>query len=302
MVENMALTWSCVSAINGELEAVKDRRSAEAVTELAVKLGLHLARENERLETRNANLEKRNANLEMRNANLEKRVSQLECGMLNSIPAAEDVPFMADDDVELAVPRISSTEVHANLASKAIEAARLDEQRHRTSAIFILLRVGSPALVVAEPQVCAPNKRASHRLSPTQFTTSEVGEILSSVWGAALLALGYYGPNKMSFDGIRDLDDTSFAQALTYSLADAGVEAVLFAALAFYLYSSLDVRAIPTFATYIKAAKLTVPFAGVCGVVPLVSLSFFLEHNGVDPSFQFAWVRRGGENATGVEF
>jgi hypothetical protein len=103
----------------------------------------------------------------------------------------------------------------------------------------------------------------------------------------------------MSFDGIRDLDDAGFAQALTYSLADAGVEAVLFAVLAFYLYSSLGVRAVPTFATYIKAAKLAVPFAAVCAVVPLMSLAFFLEHSGVDVSFRFTWLR-GSANATGL--
>jgi hypothetical protein len=44
---------------------------------------------------------------------------------------------------------------------------------------------------------------------------SELSEILSSLWGAALLALAYYGPNKMAFDGIRDLDDARFAQALS---------------------------------------------------------------------------------------
>jgi hypothetical protein len=146
--------------------------------------------------------------------------------------------------------------------------------------------------------VCALYERASHRLSHAQFTTSEVSEILSSVWGAALLALGYYGPNQQAFDGIRDLDDAGFAQALTYSLVDAGVEALLFAVLAFYLYSSLGVRAIPTFATYIKTAKLRAPFAAVCAIVPLMSLSFFLEHHSVDASFRFAWLR-GGANATG---
>jgi hypothetical protein len=76
------------------------------------------------------------------------------------------------------------------------------------------------------------------------------------------------------------------------------VEALLFAVLAFYLYSSLGVRTIPTFATYVKAAKMAVPFAAVCATVPILSLAFFIEHHGVDPSFQFAWLR-GGANATG---
>jgi hypothetical protein len=130
-----------------------------------------------------------------------------------------------------------------------------------------------------------------------QFTISEASEILSSVWGAALLTIGYYGPNKMAFDGIRDLDDAGFAQVIAYSLADAAVEAVLFAFLAGYRYYSLGVRAVPTFATYVKASKMAVPLAGVCACVPIISLYFFCDHNGVDASFRFAWLR-GGANAT----
>ena len=125
---------------------------------------------------------------------------------------------------------------------------------------------------------------------------SELSEILSSLWGAALIALGYFGPNKLVFDGIRDLDDAGFARAIISSLADAGVEALLFVSLASYLYITLGVRAIPSFATYIKAAKMTVPFTAVCVLTPVVSLYFFMEHHGVDATFRFAWLReRGGE-------
>jgi hypothetical protein len=104
----------------------------------------------------------------------------------------------------------------------------------------------------------------------------------------------------MVFDGIRQLDDAGFAQALTYSLADAGVEALLFAILAGYLYSSLGVRIVPTYAIYVKVAKMAVPFAAVCVFVAVLSLSFFIEPHGVDASFRFAWVRGGPNvNATG---
>jgi hypothetical protein len=125
-----------------------------------------------------------------------------------------------------------------------------------------------------------------------------MSEILSSLWGAGLLALGYFGPNKMALDGIRDLDDTSLVHALTYSLADAGAEALLFAFLAGYLYSIMGVRAVTTFATYVKATKMAVPFASICAFVPVISNNFFVEHNGVDPSLRFAWLRGSGANAT----
>jgi hypothetical protein len=111
--------WCCSSAINAELAAVKDRRSAEAVTELAV----HLAKKNQRLE---------------------KRVSQLEGAMLTSLPAGDNVPLLVEEDVELS-SRMSATDVHADLAGKTIESAKSDEQRHRTSAIFFVLRVCRPA-------------------------------------------------------------------------------------------------------------------------------------------------------------
>jgi hypothetical protein len=48
VIENISLAWSCVAAINAELEAVRDRRSAEAVTELAMQIGVQLSKENER--------------------------------------------------------------------------------------------------------------------------------------------------------------------------------------------------------------------------------------------------------------
>jgi hypothetical protein len=54
------------------------------------------------------------------------------------------------------------------------------------------------------------------------------------------------------------------AHALTYSLTDAGIEALLFAVLAGYLYYSMGVRVVPTFATYVKAAHMSVPMAAVC--------------------------------------
>jgi len=147
--------------------------------------------------------------------------------------------------------------------------AKSNEERHRTNAIFLLLR----------------------------FISAEVSEILSSLWGAALLSIAYYGPNKMAFDGIRDLDDAGFAQALSYSLADAGVEAMLSVILGGFLYSSLGVRAVPTFVMYVKAAKMAVPFACICVFAPVFSLSFFLEHFGVGAGF--AWVRGAdGANST----
>jgi hypothetical protein len=67
-----------------------------------------------------------------------------------------------------------------------------------------------------------------------------------------------------SATAVRDLDDVSFAHALTYSLTDAGIEALLFAVLAGYLYYSMGVRVVPTFATYVKAAHMSVPMAAVC--------------------------------------
>jgi hypothetical protein len=145
---------------------------------------------------------------------------------------------------------------------------------------------------------CAYNcSSLAGRFLLVQFATSELSEILSSMWGAALLFIGYNGPNRMAFDGMRDLDDESFAQAMKYSLVDAGVEGLMFAVLASYLYSSLGVRAVPTFATYVKTAKMVVPFAAICSMVPAMALGFFLEHMGFDASFRFAWLR-GDTNGT----
>jgi hypothetical protein len=95
-----------------------------------------------------------NACLEKRNANHEKRIRQLECGMLKSAPAAEDVQLLAaegdlllaEEYVELVGAQRNSAELHADLAAKAIEPANSDEQRHRTNAIFFLLRVAAPRL------------------------------------------------------------------------------------------------------------------------------------------------------------
>jgi hypothetical protein len=268
IIENVALTWSCSASIRAQLAASKDRRSAEAVTELAV----HLAEKNEKLE---------------------KRVSLLEDAILKSVPASDSMPLLADKDLE---DRMSSADVHADLASKAIESAKLDEQRHRTKAICLLLRVCAGLLGAPMPE---PYERASHCLSLAQLTTSEVSEILSSIWGASLLAFGYYGTNKMAFDGIRALDDAAFLQAMTYSLADAGLVTLVFAAVASYLYLFLGVRAIPTLAMYVKVAKMAAPFAATCVFVPIISLTFFLEHNGVDASLRFEWLKGGGNaNAT----
>jgi hypothetical protein len=111
------------------------------------------------------------------------------------------------------------------------------------------------------------------------------------VWGAILLALAYFGPNKLAFEGIRGLDEASFAQALTYSLVDAAMEMLLFVILSCSMYTFLGVRAIPAFAMYVKAANMVKPFAAVCALVPILSVSFFLEHTGVDATFRFAWLR-----------
>jgi hypothetical protein len=56
-------------------------------------------------------------------------------------------------------------------------------------------------------------------------------------------------------------------------------------------YSSLDLCTLPTFATYVKAAKMAVPLAAACILIPVISLAFFIEHMGVDASFRFAWLR-----------
>jgi hypothetical protein len=125
VIENISLAWSCVAAINAELEAVRDRRSAEAVTELAMQIGVQLSKENERAE---------------------KCMRQLEDAILQSQSATESMQLLAKEEMELAGPRMSSTDLHADLASKAIEAAKAGQQRHSTNAIFFMLRVGCPAL------------------------------------------------------------------------------------------------------------------------------------------------------------
>jgi hypothetical protein len=91
---------------------------------------------------------------------LEKRVDELEGATLKSGPAAQNVPDA--DDVEC-VGRTSSADLRARLA-KAFKAAKSDEQRHRTNAVFLLLRVRCCWKLV-EPRVYAPYDLASYHLS-----------------------------------------------------------------------------------------------------------------------------------------
>jgi seryl-tRNA synthetase len=173
VIENLFLAWSCGAAIKAELQAVKERRNAEAVTELAV----HLAKKEQTLEKRVSELAERLAKKEEK---LEERVRQLEGVILKLHPAADNTPLLTEEDVELApevsfndaseasvefdprdtvkgvpadnqfAPRrvISSeqsfTNVRTTVASAAVGTAKKDEDRHRTTAIFLVLRVCCP--------------------------------------------------------------------------------------------------------------------------------------------------------------
>ena len=61
-----------------------------------------------------------------------------------------------------------------------------------------------------------------------KLVSSELSEMVSSIWASALLVIMYHGPNKRFFTSVRDLDDTGFQQAITFSLLDAAVELALF--------------------------------------------------------------------------
>jgi hypothetical protein len=129
MLENVALTWSCIAAIDGErgackrervrsfdgeLDAIKHGRSAEAVIELSdVQLGLQLARENERLE---------------------KRIYQLESGTLKTMHATEALPLLEEEDVDLAGPRMSSTKLHATPATPSRQTSWTSRGTAQTSS------------------------------------------------------------------------------------------------------------------------------------------------------------------------
>lgn len=118
---------------------------------------------------------------------------------------------------------------------------------------------------------------------------------MSSLWVAILLPVLYYGPNRAYFTGIRDLDDAGFWQALSYSGLDAAVELGIFVLLVVFLRLNTGRYVFKTFLGYLELKSYLFAFAATCVLVPLLTLAFFLEHNGMDPTFDFAWLDREGE-------
>ena len=55
------------------------------------------------------------------------------------------------------------------------------------------------------------------------------------------------------------------------------------------------------FCSYLEEKRYLFSFGALCAAIPILTLGFFLEHQGVDPSFEFAWLGdEGNSNATAL--
>jgi hypothetical protein len=267
--------------VRAEMFAMKERSSAQSLAQIATLLGQEVSR------------------LAQANEKLAEEVYQLRDAIKDAIPKLRHnggpMRSMADEkDIEMRpdhgnLSELSVSSAQTTLAHQASESAAADARRHRSYALMFMLRVRSCGVETRTALILLITTHAL--LLCEQLAMSELGEVISSLWGAALLTIGYFGPNKAAFDGVRDLTDASYVQTMIYSLADAGVEAFLFIVLALWLHFKVGVRVLPTLATYVKEAKMAMPLAGVCLAIPTPSLMFFVEHAGVDPTFRFDWQR-----------
>jgi hypothetical protein len=123
-----------------------------------------------------------------------------------------------------------------------------------------------------------------------KLTLSEYSEVASSIAALLILPFLYYGPNKQCIAGMRELDDDGFVQTMAFSTVDVVAQAaslkVLMACIK--LYTRVDGFRLTL--TYLEKCNGFLAVAVVAFLVPNMAIQFFLDHDGVDPTFSFAWL------------
>ena len=130
--------------------------------------------------------------------------------------------------------------------------------------------------------------RSVHQMLLMVF--SELSEIVCSAWACLLLATGYYGPNKAYIAGMDKLDDEGFSKALMFSVADFAAEVVVFLAIMVVIQLNTGMRPLRSFAAYLDAKNYWLAWMCTAVVVPILTVGFFFQPFGIDPTFQFTWL------------
>jgi hypothetical protein len=124
---------------------------------------------------------------------------------------------------------------------------------------------------------------------------SEWSEMMGAFWAELIYAGLYYGANKNYIGGIRgEIYLAGFRKTIYFSTIDLGTQLVVSSLLLVFLKLHANVRALKVLQSYLEETNSG--FVGAFAaevVVPILAMSFFLEHAGMDASFTFKWLDAG---------
>jgi len=108
----------------------------------------------------------------------------------------------------------------------------------------------------------------------------------------------YYAPSDVGKYMLYMMDSSQdkFLQGMAYVLADAAIEVVLTVVLFKFVRRSTNIDIVKVGMYLLDKDALY--YASITLTAVLYYLSVFLQHNGVDSTFEFAWLRANATNGT----